>query len=103
MERAPPPGDGRRVVMATPDFGSLVRELHAGNIYVGLQTAAYGMMVWIADRYARHRKDVVIEFNSEAGAWDKTASEWVHAMALKVFPDSPYAQRHGKPGTRRRH
>ena len=89
--------------MATPDFESLARELHASDIYVGLQTAAHGMMVWIADRNAFHRKDMVIQFNREAGTWDKIASEWVHAMALKLFPDSAYAQRHRRPGTRRQH
>jgi hypothetical protein len=91
--------------MATPDFESLARELHASDIYVGLQTAADGMMVWIADRNARRRKDMVIEFDREAGAWDRdeTASEWIRAMALKLFPDSPYAQRHRRLGTRRRH
>jgi hypothetical protein len=75
--------------MATPDFESLARELHANDIYVGLQTAAGGMMVWITDRNARRRKDMVIEFDREASAWDrdKTASEWVHAMALKLFPE----------------
>ena len=86
--------------MAIPDFESLARELHASDIYVGLQTAAHGMMVWIADRNALHRMDMVIQFNREAGAWDKTASEWVHVMALKLFPGSPYAQRHRRPGTR---
>jgi hypothetical protein len=83
--------------MATPDFESLARELLASDIHVGLQTAAHGMMVWIADRNASHRKDIVIQFNREAGAWDKTASEWVHVMALKLFPDNPYARLHRRP------
>jgi hypothetical protein len=89
--------------MATSDFESLARELHASHIYVGLQTAAHGMIIWIADRNALHREDMVIQFNEEAGTWDRTASEWVHAMALKLFPDSPYAQRHRSLGTQRRH
>ena len=90
--------------MATLEFESLARELHASDIYVGLQTAADGMMVWIADRYARLRKDMVIDFDRKTGTWnlDETASEWVHAMALKLFPDSPYAL-HSRLGTRRRH
>jgi len=90
--------------MAIPDFEALARELHASDIYVGLQTAVPGVMVWISDRYARRRQDLLIEFDREAGAWhlDKTASEWIHAMALKLFPDSPYARRNRRPGTRRR-
>ena len=89
--------------MATPDFEALARELHASDIYVGLQTAVHGMMVWIADRYARRRQDLLIEFDREAGAWDldETACEWIHTMALELFPDSPYARRHRRPGTRR--
>jgi hypothetical protein len=95
---------GSGAVIATPDFEALARELHASDIYVGLQTAVHGMMVWITDRSARRRQDLLIEFDGEAGAWDldETASEWVHAMALELFPDSPYARRHGRPSSRRR-
>jgi hypothetical protein len=89
--------------MAKPDFESLARELRASDIYVGLQTAAGGMMVWIADKNARHREDMEIVFDRKIGAWDldETASEWAHAMALKHFPDSPYAQRHRRLDTQR--
>lgn len=88
--------------MATSDFEALARELHASDIYVGLQTAVHGMMVWISDRYAQRRQDLLIEFDRETGALDETASEWIHAMALKHFPDSSYAQLHRRPGTRSR-
>src|SRR5262249_17006312 len=88
--------DGRRA--ATPDFESLARELHASGIYVGLHTMADGIMVWIADKNALHRKDMAIEFDKEAGARDETASEWAHAMALKLFPASHYARLHRSPG-----
>jgi hypothetical protein len=90
--------------MATLDFEVLARELHASDIYVGLQTAVHGMMVWISDRYARRRQDLLIEFDGKAGACDldKTASEWIHTMALELSPDSLYAQRHRRPGSRRR-
>jgi len=83
--------DGWRVAKA--DFESLARELHASGIYVGLHTMADGILVWIADKNALHRKDMAIKFNKEAGARDETASEWAHAMALKLFPDSPYASK----------
>jgi len=79
--------------MATLDFETLARELHASDTHIGLQTSADGMMVWITDRNARRRKDMAIEFDKEAGARDETASEWAHAMALKLFPDSPYASK----------
>ena len=88
--------------MATSDFEALARELHASDIYVGLQTAVHGMMVWISDRYAQRRQDLLIGFDRETGALDETASEWIHAMALKLFPDSPYARRYRRPHTRRR-
>ena len=88
--------------MAPSDFEALARELHASDIYVGLQTAVHGVMVWISDRYAQRRQDLLIGFDRETGALDETtASEWVHAMALKLFPDSPYARRHRRPRTRR--
>ena len=91
--------------MATLDFETLARELHASDIHIGLQTSADGMMVWIADKYGRRRKDTVINFDRETGAWDhpsNAASEWANAMALKLFPGSPYAQRHRRLATRRR-
>jgi hypothetical protein len=89
--------------MATSDFEALARELHASDIYVGLQSAVHGMMVWITDRYARRRQDLLIGFDTETGALDETvASEWIHAMALKLFPDSPYARHYRRLGTRRR-
>jgi hypothetical protein len=91
-------------VMAILDFESLARELHASDIHLGLQTAADGMMVWIADKYGRRREDTVINFERKTGAWDpsNTASEWAHAMALKLFPSSPYAQNQRRLGTQRR-
>ena len=99
-------GPRGRTVTATRHFESLARELHASDIYVGLQTGADGMLVWIVDRYARLREDMVIDFDRETGAWvlDKTASEWVHAMALKLFPDSPVtADSVREVGAERRH
>jgi len=60
------------------------------------------MMVWIADRYTQRRQDLLIEFDKETGALNETASEWIHAMALELFPDSPYARRYRRPRTRRR-
>src|SRR5262249_1731822 len=60
-----------RTVMANLDFESLARELRASDIYVGLQTAAHGMMVWVADRHARLRKGMVIGFEREAGAGER--------------------------------
>jgi hypothetical protein len=92
------------VVMTTPDFEALAREMHASDIYVGLQMAVHGMMVWIADKRARRRQDLLISFDKEAGTWDlvETASEWIHATALELFPDSPYARRHLRPGKERR-
>src|SRR5215470_8048837 len=76
--------------MAPSDFEALARELHASDIYVGLQTAVHGVMVWISDRYAQRRQDLLIGFDRETGAFDETtASEWIHTMALKLFPDSP--------------
>src|SRR5262249_25515701 len=97
------PGPGR-TVMAILDFETMARELRASDVYVGLPTGADGMIVWIGDRYARLRKDMVIDFDRETGTWDldETASEWIHGMALKLFPDTLYARLHRRPRTRRR-
>ena len=56
---------GSRAAIATPDLEALARELHASDIYVGVQTAAHGMMVWITDRNAWRRQDLLIEFDRE--------------------------------------
>jgi hypothetical protein len=91
-------------VVTTPDFEARAREMLASDICVGLQTAVHGMMVWIADKHARRRQDLLISFDKEAGTWDQdeTASEWIHATALELFPDSPYARRHLRLGKQRR-
>jgi hypothetical protein len=72
--------------------------MHASNIYVGLEMVVHGMMVWIADKCARCKQGLLIAFDQEADAWDPegTASEWIHAKAFELFPDSPYARRHLK-------
>lgn len=46
-------------VMTTPGFEARAREMHASDICVGLQTAVHGMIVWIADKHARRRQDLL--------------------------------------------
>ena len=81
---------------AASDFEALARELLASEIYVGLQTAPHGLMVWITDKMGRHRLDYVIEYDMAAKAWDAdhTAARWLHDRALELFPDSAYAREH---------
>ena len=57
------PGSG--AVILAPDFETLAGELQASDIYVGLQTAVYGTMVWVTDRNAWRRQDLLIEFDRE--------------------------------------
>jgi hypothetical protein len=80
---------------AVSDFEALARELRASEIYVGLQTAPHGMMVWITDKMGRVRVDHLIEYDVAAKTWNAdTAARWLHDRALELFPDSAYAREH---------
>ena len=81
---------------AASDFEALARELRASEIYVGLQTAPHGMMVWITDKMGSRRLDYLIEYDMTAQAWnaDNRAARWLHDRALELFPVSAYAREH---------
>ena len=79
-----------------PDLETLARRLHHSGIYMGLQTAPHGMMVWITYKIGRNRKDHLIEFDGDMRVWveDERVESWLHRQALELFPTSVYARLH---------
>jgi hypothetical protein len=81
------------------DLEALVRDLRDSNIYVGVQTNGLGMLVWISDQVHGRRVDHVFDHPFERAACGEpesgdSASRWLHAKALELFPDSCYALRY---------
>jgi hypothetical protein len=77
-----------------PEFEALVRELHKGGIYVGMQSSRHGIAVWVTDQAGLRRQDHLIEVERTSAAWpDVTAARWVHDTVLQLFPSSVYAKR----------
>jgi hypothetical protein len=76
------------------NLGELMSVLAAHGIHSGVHTSPLGTMVWIADRDYRRREDRLIR-RTVIGRWpNRAATEWLHAAALRLFPNGDYAQRH---------
>lgn len=75
---------------------ALLFALNESGIYAGVQVCSAGILLWIADRTYRVRKDHLIE-RCKDGSWPEKGAPawWLHIMAMRLFPDSPYARRHG--------
>ena len=73
------------------DLETLARRLHGSGIRVGIQTCDDGIQVWISDRL--HRVHEEREFMENLWKED-SATLWLHAEALRLFPGSPYACDH---------
>jgi hypothetical protein len=78
------------------DLEELVRDLRESDIYVGLQTNGLGMRVWISEQVHGRRVDHTFEpaDSGDASSQKGAASHWLHAMALRLYPESSYASRH---------
>jgi len=77
------------------DFVRVAGNLHASQIYVGLQTSDEGIKVWIADRLFRTRADHSVSAPPQDQYLKASISEvalWLHDQALYLFPDSDYAR-----------
>src|SRR5437899_3149867 len=83
------------------DLEELVRDLRDSDIFVGLQTNGLGMRVWISDQVLGRSVDRTFDPARHGGERSQrgAASLWLHTMALRLFPDSPYASRHSAIAT----
>jgi hypothetical protein len=93
---------GKNKVIAKPsnpstaelDLETVIRWLHVSDIRVGIQTYDDGMQVWISDRLHRVREERLFDQSSANFMWmQDSAALWLHAAALRLFPDNLYARR----------
>jgi hypothetical protein len=78
------------------DLETVLRGLHDSDIRVGIQTSGEGIQVWISDRLHRVRTARMFEQSDAKPTWiHDSAALWLHAAALRLFPDSPYARDYG--------
>jgi hypothetical protein len=72
---------------------AVIYKLHSSDIRIGLQTFKGGILIWIGDPSQRVRSETVFE-DASLATIDSDASQWLHATALRLFPDSKYAVHH---------
>ena len=70
------------------DLEGLIRDLQESGIYAGVQASNHGLAVWICGKSYTVRVDDVISTKEKAAA-----AYWLHIQALRLFPESTYAQR----------
>jgi hypothetical protein len=79
--------------MAGLDLEAVILRLHRSGIRVGLQTAAEGITVWISDQLHRVRADhVFMQPDANSGLTLESMALWLHEVAVRLFPGSPYAR-----------
>jgi hypothetical protein len=75
------------------DLEAVLRQLHSNDIRVGIQAYDEGIQVWISDRLHRVREERLFKQSSATSAWrEDSAALWLHAAALRLFPDIAYAR-----------
>jgi hypothetical protein len=78
-----------------PDLslGRVLRDLHGSEINAGIETLFNGgVRVWLGDETAPTTETTIAP---KSGKWpEEDAARWLHATALHLFPDSPYAKSH---------
>ena len=79
-------GAGTRLSIV--DLEELIRDLQESGIYAGVQTSKHGLEVWICGKSYTVRVDDVISTKEKAAA-----AYWLHIQAMRLFPESAYAQR----------
>jgi hypothetical protein len=81
-----------------PDLEHILHQLHDSEINAGVQTFFdAGMRVWIGDEFNGIRAETAINRTRSARLkWPGglTAARWLHETALRLYPDSRYAQEH---------
>jgi hypothetical protein len=78
------------------DLEHILQQLHDSEINAGVQTSYdAGMRAWIGDEMNGIRAETTINRTWAARLkWPEgfTAASWLHEAALRLYPDSRYAQ-----------
>jgi hypothetical protein len=78
----------------------ILMELHDSEINAGVQTFYdAGMRVWIGDESNGIQSETTINRTgnfADPRKWPEgvTATNWLHEVALRLYPDSKYAKEH---------
>lgn len=75
------------LVAESGDLEELIKELHRNGIYVGMQSSAAGLDVWITDRLYLRRAERLADPGER-----NALCLWLHMQALHLFPESAYAR-----------
>ena len=70
------------------DLETVIRQLHASDLRVGVQASDAGIQVWISDRLHRVREERLFDRSGE-----DSVALWLHQAALRLFPDNAYARK----------
>jgi hypothetical protein len=80
------------------DLEYVLQQLHDSEINAGVQTFYdAGMRVWMGDELNGIQAETTINRTRAARLkWPEgfTAADWLHETALRLFPDSKYAEEH---------
>jgi hypothetical protein len=80
------------------DLEYVLQQLHDSEINAGVQTFYdAGMRVWMGDELNGIQAETTINRTRAARLkWPEgfTAPDWLHETALRLFPDSKYAEEH---------
>jgi hypothetical protein len=81
------------------DLEHILQQLHDNEINAGVQTFFdAGMRIWIGDEANGIQAETTINRTAAARLrWPEglSAASWLHETALRLYPDSQYAQGHG--------
>ena len=75
------------------DLETVIRQLQASDLRVGVQASDAGIQVWISDRLHRVRAERLIDGSRSASWREDSVALWLHQAALRLFPDNAYARK----------
>jgi hypothetical protein len=77
------------------DLQRVIAELHDSELNVGMQTFFdAGVRIWFGDEMNGREAEATLTPRQEAWRDDASLAHWLHETALRLFPESDYAQRH---------
>jgi hypothetical protein len=85
-------------LLTPPPLERVLQQLHDREINAGVQTFYdAGMRVWIGDEANGIQAETTINRTRAARLkWPEglTAASWLHEIAIRLFPDSKFAESH---------
>ncbi len=81
----------------------VMQQLHDSEINAGVETFYdAGMRVWLGDTINGIQAETSIKPTGQQWPADVTAASWLHAVALRLYPQSNYAKASTPPPWARR-